>query len=280
MRAPELVATCWTTAGDAAPMRSSERSPFNALDRVRAAAQTGWSGIGFVLDDLREVRNTIGYERLAAEIKAEGLRHVEVELCSGWWRTDDIWRGHWSELLEAAHALGAAFIKIGTDSAPQADDLDPFVAPLRQLAEEAQNHGTRVALEPLPFGMIGTIPQGADLVRLAGHPAAGLIVDYWHVFRAETELDELRESLSAEMVFGVELCDAADEIVGTLFEDTRDNRKLIGHGEQDVSGFVATMREVGFTGPWGVEILSNAHRQLPLRDALVAAHRSARPVLG
>lgn len=274
----ELIATCWTSAGDAAPMRSSERSPFDALDRVRAVGETGWAGIGFVVDDLREVRDSIGYERLAAEITSAGLRHVEVELCTGWWRDDDRWRTHWNELLEAAQALEASFIKIGTDSAPRVDDLEPFVVPLRQLAEEAETHGTRVALEPLPFGMVASIPQGAELIRLADHSAAGLVVDYWHVFRADTVFDELRESLSADMVFGVELCDAADEVVGTLFEDTRDNRELIGQGDQDVAGFVAAMRDVGFAGPWGVEILSTAHRQRPLRVALEQAHRTARTV--
>lgn len=261
-------------------MRSSERSPFNALDRVRAAAATGWAGVGFVLDDLREVRNSIGYERLSAEISSAGLRHVEVELCSGWWREDDDWREHWNELLEAAQTLGAAFIKIGTDSAPQVDDLEPFVGPLSRLAEEAQDHGTRVALEPLPFGMIASIPQGAELIRRTDHPAAGLIVDYWHVFRADTALEELRESLTAEMVFGVELCDAEDEVAGTLFEDTRDNRKLIGQGVQDVAGFIATMREVGFAGPWGVEILSAEHRRRPLREALEESYKTALTVLG
>ncbi|WP_235343565.1 sugar phosphate isomerase/epimerase family protein [Brevibacterium sp. UCMA 11754] len=260
-------------------MRKSERSSFNAIDRVRAAAETGWAGIGFVLDDLREIRSTIGYERLADEVTAAGLRHVEVELCSGWWREDDGWRTHWNELLEAAQALDAAFIKIGTDSAPRVDDVEPFVMPLRRLAEEAEAHGTRVALEPLPFGMISSMPQGAELIRLTDHRGAGLIVDYWHVFRALTSLDELRENLSADMVFGVELCDAAEEVIGTLFEDTRDNRKLIGQGEQDVAGFVQAMRDVGFAGPWGVEILSAEHRQRPLHEALEESYQTALTVL-
>ena len=30
----------------------------------------------------------------------------------------------------------------------------------------------------------------------------------------------------------------------------------------------------GFAGPWGVEIISDAHRQRPLQEALVDAHRT------
>lgn len=277
----ELIATCWTSAGDAAPLRASERSPFDPLDRVREVAATGWAGLGFVLDDLRAVRETIGYDKLADEIVAAGLGHVEVELCSGWWKEPSAgWREHWEELLEAAQRLGAAFIKVGTDSAPAVEDVEPFVEPLRRLAEEAQSFGTKVALEPLPFGEIASIPQGAELISLVDHPAAGLIVDYWHVFRAGTPLEALRECLTPGMIFGVELCDADETAVGTLFEDTRDNRRLIGDGHQDVSGFIETLKAIGYDGPWGVEILSEGHRRRPLREALDVARRTALSAFG
>lgn len=257
-------------------MRSSERSPFDPIDRVRQVAETGWAGLGFVLDDLRAVRESIGYQALAEEIAAVGLRHVEVELCAGWWKDpSEGWRGHWEELLEAAQALDAAFIKIGTDTGPAVDDIGAFVAPMRGLAEEAQSYDTKVALEPLPFGLIASIPLGAELVRRVDHPAAGLIVDYWHVFRAGTSLNELRRSLDAALVFGVELCDADEAVIGSLFEDTRDNRRLVGEGSQDVFGFIDTMKAVGYDGPWGVEILSSEHRLRPLRGALEVARESA-----
>ncbi|MEW1989314.1 hypothetical protein AB0365_09195, partial [Brevibacterium casei] len=88
---------------------------------------------------------------------------------------------------------------------------------------------------------------------------------------AKSPFAELSESVNADVVFGVELCDADAEVVGTLFEDTRDNRRLIGEGVQDVAGFVETMRAIGFAGPWGVEILSAEHRQRPLREGLELA---------
>jgi sugar phosphate isomerase/epimerase len=100
----------------------------------------------------------------------------------------------------------------------------------------------------------------------------GLVVDYWHVFRAGTTLDELADSLQPEQIFGVELNDADEEIRGSLFEDTRDNRRLCGQGDQDVTGFIDALKSLGFSGPWGVEILSKEHRALPVQDALRAAY--------
>ncbi|MCP3426557.1 sugar phosphate isomerase/epimerase [Rothia sp. AR01] len=279
--APRLVATCWTSAGTAMPGASPELSPFDALERVRVAAEEGWAGVGFGQDDLRRVRETIGFPALRERIEAAGLEHVEVELCSGWWEEDATWRETWELLLDAAEALGAAFVKAGTAFGEPVADVGPLVGPFRRLAEEAAARGTRVALEPLPFAMVASVPQGAELVRRAGHPAGGLVVDFWHVFRAGTTLAELERCLAPGDVFGVELCDAdAEPAAGaTLFEDTRDHRRLIGAGDQDVAGFVATMRRVGFEGPWGVEILSREHRRLPLREALTAARDSALPVL-
>lgn len=276
MSVPPLVATCWTSAGAIAPLDSPEASPFAALDRVRAIADTGWSGYGFGQDDLRVVAETIGFDRLKAESDALGLKHIEVEIASGWWEADDRqWRPTWELLLEAARILDAEFIKIGTAFGDPVSDLTPLVGPMRKLAEEAAEAGTRVALEPLPFAMVASMPQGADLVNQVGHPAAGLVVDYWHIFRAGTTLEELARRVPVETVFGVELSDALDEIVGTLFEDTRDNRTLLLQGAQDVPGFIRTMREMGYQGAWGVEILSKEHRARSLEDGLVAAKASA-----
>jgi sugar phosphate isomerase/epimerase len=276
MNTPALVATCWTSAGSVAPLDDPEISPFSAIDRIHAVASTGWAGIGFGQDDLRVIRETVGFPAIRADIEAAGLRHVEVELASGWWRDDDLrWRETWELLLEAAHGLQASFVKIGTAFGSPVNDITPFVKPLRLIADEAAAIGTRVALEPLPFAFIGSMPQGADLIRAADHPFAGLVVDFWHVFRAHTTLPELVECLDSNIVFGVELSDAQLESIGTLFEDTRDRRTLIGQGAQDVVGFIRAMRDVGFDGPWGVEILSAEHRQRPLLEALTLARDSA-----
>jgi sugar phosphate isomerase/epimerase len=47
-----------------------------------------------------------------------------------------------------------------------------------------------------------------------------------------------------------------------------------GSGTFDVKGFIETLQEIGFPGPWGVEIISDAHRQRPLPEALEDAHRT------
>ena len=99
------------------------------------------------------------------------------------------------------------------------------------------------------------------------------------MLRAGTSLDELSAVLSAEYIFGVELNYAATEVVGTLFEDTAERRLLCGAGSFDLHGLVALLRDTGFDGPWGVEILSEAFRTLPVQEALKLASESALTVL-
>jgi sugar phosphate isomerase/epimerase len=245
-------------------------------DRISALAANGWSGLGLVAADLKALQASIGFDRLREMVRAHGLEHVEVELLTRWWEPRSTWQEDFQFLLEAARALDATFIKAGAAFGEPASNLGFLSAPLHDLAEEAAANGTRIALEPVAFTQVGSVPQAADLVREVNHPACGLLVDFWHVFRAGTTLAELRESLTADQIFGIELCDAENEVIGSLFEDTRDNRKYCGQGSQDVAGFIAAVRDIGFDGPWGVEIISEEHRARPVQEALATSIETTR----
>ena len=282
MTGPELVATAWTSAGDTSPMQVPPTSPVPIAERVAAVAEAGFTGLGLIAADLAVIRASIGFNGLRDVIADAGLAHVEIELIERWW----IPRGEWGNsydvrdlLFEAADVLAPTFIKVGSELGARTAHPESLIAPLRELAEQAADHGTRVAIETMPFSIISTVPMGAEIVSAADHPAVGLLVDAWHVFRADTSLEELRDSLTPAIVFGVELDDAAAEVVGTLFEDTVDNRLLCGQGTFDLAGLVALLRDLEFDGPWGVEILSTSFRALPVRDALQLAAKSALAVL-
>jgi sugar phosphate isomerase/epimerase len=257
-------------------------SPVPITERIQAIANAGYVGLGLIQDDLRAIRDSIGFDQLRRLIDDAGLAHVEIELIERWWipRGDADHSFEVRELLfDAADVLSPAFIKIGSELGSAAAQLERFVDPLRQLADEAADHGTRIAIETMPFSRLSTVPMGVDLVTAAGHPSVGLLVDAWHVFRAGTSLDELRDALTTGIVFGVELDDAADDVVGTLFEDTVHNRLLCGQGGFDLPGLIGVLRDKGFDGPWGVEILSDDFRALPVPEGLRVAADTARAVL-
>jgi sugar phosphate isomerase/epimerase len=277
----DLLATCWTTAGDAAPLRGDERSPIPLRERVEAAATAGFRGLGLVYADLLVAERDHGMAGIRSMLADNGLVHLELELLTDWWadgprrrRSDEVRR----TLLEAAGTLGARHLKVAPDVSGEPWDHDRWVAEFAVLAEDARQAGTRVGLEFLPWSNIRTVHDGLRLVGDAGHDAGGLIVDVWHTERAGTPPAELA-AVPLRHIVGVELSDADADQVGTLFEDTANRRRLCGEGAFDLQGCIRALRAAGWTGPWGVEILSEAFRRLPVGEAVAAAFATARAQL-
>jgi sugar phosphate isomerase/epimerase len=274
----ELLATCWTSAGDAAPDRGDEVSPVDLRTRIETVAATGWQGFGLLHADLALARDTIGLPELRRILDGNGIAHVELEFLTWWWTTDE--RRRVSDerralLLEAAEVLGARTIKVSPEEAGRPVDLERFAAEFDALATQAGDAGTRVAIEFMPMTNLTTLQAGVDLVTTVGNRYGGLAVDIWHVHRGGTGYAELERVLPAEHVFVVELDDADEQVAGTLWEDTKNCRRLPGDGVFDVPAFVAAVHRAGYRGPWGVEILSAEHRRLPVREGLTRARAAA-----
>ena len=278
----ELLATCWTHAGDAMPVAGRHLSPLDLRARAEAVAAAGFTGIGFTINDLEAAKATYSLPQVKRICDDLGLIHLEVELLEHWWTTGS--RRRESDqtrrsLLTAAEVLGARQIKIGPDvevvdgTVPPLTDVDHWATELHQLAVQAAEVGTRVALEPLPFSNIVDFRVAADLVAAADHPAAGLVVDIWHLERGPSTLADLA-GIPGDKVFIVELNDAPAPQSTDLFHDTIHHRVLCGSGTFDVKTFIETLQRLAFPGPWGVEIISADHRRRSLQEALVCAHRT------
>jgi sugar phosphate isomerase/epimerase len=270
----ELLASCWTSAGDAAPDRGDEVSPVDLRTRIETAAAVGWEGFGLLHADLAIAERTIGLPELRRILDGAGIKHVELEFLTGWWTTDE--RRRISDqrrtlLLNAAEVLGAATVKVAPEGSGQPVDSARFHADFDALATQAGNAGTRVALEFMPMTNLATLQAGVDFVTAVGNRYGGLAVDIWHVHRGGTSYADLERILPVEYLFIVELDDADEQVVGTLWEDTVNARRLPGEGVFDVPAFIAAIHRVGYRGHWGVEIISEQHRQLPIREGLTRA---------
>jgi sugar phosphate isomerase/epimerase len=274
----ELLASCWTTAGDAGPSRGSERSPFALPSRIEAAARAGYRGFGIVHADLAAAEVDFGFPAITAMLESNGIVHLELEMLGDWFAigarrqaSDRVRR----DLLRAAEHLHPRQIKVGGEIDGHEWPWDQLVEDFGELCRQAAEVGTRIALEPMPFGQIRDPAAGRRLVDDAGQPNGGLMLDLWHVARGGVDLAEIRD-LPARYIFAVELDDADNEIHGaTLWEDTLDFRRLCGEGDQNVTGFVDSLQAAGYAGPWGVEILSEEFRHLPLEEQASRSFRTA-----
>src|SRR3954453_16053750 len=272
--ADELLATCWTTAGDAAPSRADWRSPVPLRERIEAAAAAGFTGFGVLAVDLVVAEREHGLSGIRGMLTDNGIVHLELEGLPDWWsagaeraRSDDLRRF----LLTAAEALGARHLKVTPDTSGAPWDAGHWASEFALLAAQAADAGARLGIEFLPWSNIPTAQEALRLVEDAGHAAGGIVVDVWHVERADTPAAELAE-LPAHRIVGVELNDADREVIGTLFEDTVERRRYCGEGSFDLTGSITALRAAGWAGPWGVEILSTEHRR---RDVCQAAEHAA-----
>jgi sugar phosphate isomerase/epimerase len=281
----ELLAAYWTLAGDVWPGAPSEVSPFPLEARAAAAAEAGWTGMGFVHEDLVATVARIGYPGIRGVLADNGIRHVEVEFLSDWdaepgtaaRAASDRMR---AELIEAAGELGARNLKA---SPHLFVEPPPDVARMRdafaRLCDEAQPAGANVIIEIMPFTDVRTIDDGLAIV--AGAPNGGLLLDIWHVERGGIPLADVA-AMPPGRLLGVELDDAGPP-EGDLFDDTRFRRVAPGDGTFDVTGFLRAARAGGLAAPYyGVEIIGEAYRRQPLEvmartsfDATIRAVRSA-----
>ncbi|MGH1483598.1 MAG: sugar phosphate isomerase/epimerase family protein [Geminicoccales bacterium] len=269
MQHPELIATYWSMIGDCSPDGPSQVSPIDFRERVEMARKVGYVGIGFVHADVMSVSARLGFDEMKRILDDNGMNYVEVEMITDWFVTDERRKRSdevRKDLLHAAERLGAWHIKIGGDFDNDGKNdwpMDHMIREYEILCGEAADAGTRLSLEIVPFANLATIEQGLALWNGAGVGNGGILVDIWHIVRGGMSYDQVRQ-MPKEAITAVELNDALPDIQGTLVHDTLHCRELPGDGFFDVPAFLHALRDAGYEGPYGVEILSDKHRQLPL----------------
>jgi sugar phosphate isomerase/epimerase len=269
----ELIASYWTIAGDVYPMGPSEISPFPFEKRVEVAARAGYRGLGLLHADLMAVSNRLGLSEMKRMLDANGMQHVELEFLTDWYAqgparaASDVVR---KDLLEAAEVLAARCIKIAPGiGEPSLDNvalqMPGMIESFAALSREAAAYGTSIALEIMPFSNIRTLSAALELVSTDPQPNGGLYLDIWHIARGEIDYAEVAK-IPQHWIKAVELDDADRDVIGTLWDDTRFHRRLCGEGSLDIPAFLKAIDEAGYRGPFAVEIISEEHRRLSLKE--------------
>ena len=265
----ELLAAYWTLAGDTYPGAPSEISPFSLQARAEAAAKAGWRGMGLVHADLVHNVAKLGISTVRNILRDNGIKHVEVEFLTDWHLEGDLLTASHAirdELLEIAGELGARSLKV---AGGLFEEGPPDVPRMRDafaiLCDRAEPYGANIVIEFLPFSSVNTIDR-AIAVTEGVRPNGGLLIDTWHVARGGMKFDEIGK-IPLELIKSIELDDANHAIVESFFNDSTHHRKFCGEGELDVPDFIQQVVNVGYRGPWGVELISAELRKLPLEVA-------------
>lgn len=275
--ATDLIATCWTIAGNVVPGSEHHLSPFALEKRIAAAAEAGYTGIGFWHGDLQQYLQRGNYRQLRRLLDEHQIKHVELEFLADWFATGERQRRsdavRW-DLFTAGDALGARHIKVVPpfgEHWPQQRLIDEF----GQLCAEAATHELNIALEMIPFSDVNTLDAAHAIVAGANAANGGLLIDIWHVARSGATFDEILK-IPPQYIRAAEINDADTLVHGNIAEDSMHHRKLCGEGQFDIRHFIACMQQAGYEGPYGVEILSDELRKTSLTEAAQLSFSTAK----
>jgi sugar phosphate isomerase/epimerase len=275
----ELVGLYWTVSGPVEVHYGREWSLFSWRDRCEEAAKVGFDGIGIWHADLAHVLETHTLEEMKAIFDDAGLTHLELEFLMDWFLDPGDERRVAADeqrrrIFEAAAVLEPHHIKVG--------NIPGHVAPLAQITERfaelcadaAEHHAAKVAYELMPFDPnVDGLDAVVALAEGAAAPNGGIAIDTWHLGKLGIAPEELRR-IPLEYLTWVELSDGQREDMADGVDETINHRRLPGEGEFDVAAYVDVMRDMGYPGPWGVEVLSEELRNLPMEEIFKRAYET------
>jgi sugar phosphate isomerase/epimerase len=278
---PGLVASFFTLSG--AGFVDPPRNSF--IERCEAAAAAGFTGIGMHVGDLpRTIAAGLDVSEMRTVLQTNGLTVVEIEFLAGWAGNDGGHGGLSPALagIEAvSDALGGRHVSAGEFSGDalldSEDARDGAAKALRANADRLAERGLLVALESFPWSAITNAGIAIDLLRRAGAPNAGLLIDVWHFYNGGGQPGQLVD-LPTAGITAVQLND------GPLVHDdfqrhARAQRQLPGEGELDVVGLIQAAVRAGFAGPYCVESNTPELRNLPVAEVARRAADAANGVL-
>ena len=177
-------------------------------------------------------------------------------------------------IFAAAAVLEPHHIKVGNipGATVPFDRLTERFAEL--CADAAEHHDAAIAYELMPFDPnVKSLDDAMALVGGAGAPNGGIAIDTWHMGKLGIAPDELRRIPPADLAW-VELSDGRHETMPDPVDETINHRRLPGEGEFEVAAYVDVLRDHGYPGPWGVEVLSEELRNLPMEEIFKRAYET------
>ena len=278
---PELIGLYWTTSGPVEVHFGREWSLFDLRDRCEQAARVGFAGIGLWHADLEHVLETRTLREVRQLLDDNGLRHLELEFLGDWFLDPGDERRTASDarralLFEAAGALPTHHIKVGNITGTECE-LEQIVERFGELCDDASRHtDATITYEFMPYDVnVSDLEKALTVVEGANAPNGGLALDTWHLGKLRLEPDELRR-VPPRFLSWVELCDGPYEYAEDRLDEVINRRRLPGEGEFPIGDYVAVCRELGYDGPWGVEVLSEELRNLPIEQIFERAYAATR----
>jgi sugar phosphate isomerase/epimerase len=275
----DLLALYWTVSGPAEVHVGREWSTFEWRDRCAEAARVGFKGIGLWHADIEHQLETRSLREMKQIFDDAGLKYLQVEFLADFFVDPGEPARAESDrlrklLFDTAAEFDAHHIKVGNIPGTPCE-LDKLTERFAELCDDAANYtSATVVYEFMPFDVnVNTLDAALHVVDGAGRRNGGLAIDTWHMGKLGIAPEDLRR-IPLRYLSWVELSDGQVQNMDDLIDETVNHRRLPGEGEFDIPAYVEVCCEIGYEGPWGVEVLSEALRSLPIEEEFQRAYET------
>ena len=268
----ELMALYWTISGPADVHTGREWSLFEWRDRCQEAAKVGYKGIGLWHADIEHQLETRTLREMKKIFDDSGLKYLQLEFIDNFWVPEgDPLRTASDErrdmLFDAAAEFDALHIKVGNIPGTPAT-IPQLTEAFAELCTHARNRGGGVDIvyEFMPFDVnVQSLETAVKVVKHADQPNGGLAIDTWHMAKLGIEPEHLRKC-PLKYLMWIELSDGQWENMEDPIDEVVNHRNLPGEGQFPIREYVRVCQDMGYDKPWGVEVLSEDLRSLPIEE--------------
>ena len=251
--------------------------------KLEAMKGAGFSQVMLMARDL--VGHPGGVKAAVKAVKESGLRPTGFQVL----RDFEGLSGHLhsykvdiaKSMLEMCAATGSkVLLACSSTSRHATDDLSLIAKDLKKLAMMAIPLGIKVAYEGLSWGRtVNEFTTAWDVVCRADCPNLGIGIDSFHIFAANSSLDDIEE-IDADRIFLAQLSDFMWHETPTFEErmtTARTFRVFPGEGvhSEQLADLVLRMERIGYRGDYSFEVFNDDYQQLPLETVAERARKSA-----
>ena len=245
-------------------------------EKLQAIAAAGFRGVEIFENDLLSYQGTP--TDVAKEIADLGLTLITFQPFRDFEGMPDTQRRRTFDRAERKfdlmQELGCASLLVCSNVSPEASGgVDRAAADFRELGERAAKRGLKVGFEALAWGRhINDYRDAWEVVRRADHPAAGLVLDSFHIYARKTDLRQLN-AIPGDRIFLVQLADAPWLEMDVL-SWSRHFRCFPAQGDLPLVDFMAAVVATGYQGDLSLEIFNDQFRAGSPRAVAVDGQRS------
>lgn len=218
-------------------------------ETVSVAARAGFDAAGIWVD-LAEWTDAVTAD-VRTRLDDTGLHALDAEVIR---LRADRPIGDGLRLIDIAAAVNAEFALVVS----QDPDLGRTADRYAELCAHGSSVGVRPVLEFMRFMTVRTLAEAVEVVRAAGHPAGGVLVDALHLDRGGESPADVA-GLDPDLLPYVQLCDAVAEAPPAegLVTEALDGRLLPGDGALPLTDLIQAVKA---DVPFSMELRSAALR--------------------